>query len=197
MATSYGRFLQNNPPATSSPPVLPPWLATSNTTTTTTVIPQSPSVTLSLSPAPTIPWLHPDNINPSHDYLTTLPNPFVSELVTCCRELEENHRAWAAHRKEASWRLKRVEVQLESEKACRRREKMEDTETKIKALRDEQKAALDRVEAEYKEQLAGLRKDAEVKEQKLGEMWAAKHSRLTKFLEQMGCGSIGVEHNGP
>ncbi|KAE8769587.1 Myb transcription factor [Hordeum vulgare] len=40
----------------------------------------------------------------------------LAELSECCRELDEGQRAWAAHRKEASWRLKRVELQLESER---------------------------------------------------------------------------------
>ncbi|KAL4353045.1 hypothetical protein GQ457_06G007270 [Hibiscus cannabinus] len=73
--------------------------------------------------------------------------------------LEEGHRAWAAHRKEEAWRLRRVELQLESEKACRRREKMEEIESKIKALREEQNTALDRIETEYREQLEGLRRE--------------------------------------
>lgn len=111
----------------------------------------------------------------------------ISEMTECCRELEEGHRAWAAHKKEAAWRLKRVELQLESEKACRRREKIEEMEAKVRALWDEQNAALERIEAEYRDQLVGLRRDAEAKEQKLAEQWAAKHARLAKFLEQMGC----------
>lgn len=111
----------------------------------------------------------------------------MSELVECCRELEEGHRGWVAHNKEASWRLRRVELQLESEKACRKREKKGEIEAKMKVLREEEKASLDRIEAEYREQLACLRRDAEAKEHKLAEQWAAKHSRLTKFLEQMGC----------
>ena len=112
---------------------------------------------------------------------------FASELVECCRELDEGHRAWAAHKKETAWRLRRQELQLESEKASRIRVKMEEVEGKVKALREEEKVGLERIEAEYKEQLAGLRKDAEAKEQKLAEQWAAKHSSLTKFLEHMGC----------
>ena len=64
------------------------------------------------------------------------------------------------------------------------------------ALREEQTAALDRIEAEYREQLAGLRRDAESKEQKLAEQWAAKHLQLTKFLEQVGCRSRLTEPNG-
>ena len=122
--------------------------------------------------------------------------PLISELTECCRELEEGHRAWAAHKKEAAWRLKRVELQLESEKVCRRREKMEEIESKVRALREEQTAVLDRIEAEYREQLAGLRRDAEAKEQKLAEQWATKQFRLSKFLEQVGSLPMFPENNG-
>lgn len=113
-------------------------------------------------------------------------NGMVSELVGCCRELDEGHRAWAAQRKEAAWRLKRVELQLESEKMSRRKDIINEFDAKVKALREEQKAASDKIEAEYMKQLAGLRRDAEAKEQKLADQWAAKHLNLTKFIEQMG-----------
>ncbi|KAL0309856.1 UNVERIFIED_CONTAM: Transcription factor AS1 [Sesamum calycinum] len=195
-----GGFLRTDSPAASTPKVLPPWLVSSSMTTT--VRPPYPSVTLSLSPsivppAPEIAWLQSDNT--SHNLSILQPfeiapvgeNPQVAELVECCRELEEGHRAWVAHRKEAAWRLKRVELQLESERDCRRREKVEDIEAKVRALREEQKASLDRIEAEYREQLAGLRKEAEAKEQKLAEQWANKHFQLTKFLDQQtACRSI-------
>jgi len=36
---------------------------------------------------------------------------------------------------------------------------------------------LDRIETEYREQLAELRRDAETKEQKLIEEWNAKHMK--------------------
>ena len=76
-------------------------------------------------------------------------------------------------------------------------EKGEDgREAKVKALREEQKVALDRIEAEYREQLVGLRRDAEAKEQKLADQWASKHLRLTKFLDQMGCRPRLSEPNG-
>ncbi|KAL0451148.1 UNVERIFIED_CONTAM: Transcription factor AS1 [Sesamum latifolium] len=200
METSNGGFLRTDSPAASTPKVLPPWLVSSSMTTT--VRPPYPSVTLSLSsstapPAPEIAWLQPDNTSHSLSILQSFgiapvgENPQVVELVDCCRELEEGHRALVAHRKEAAWRLKRVELQLESERDCRRREKVEDIEAKVRALREEQKASLDRIEAEYREQLAGLRKEADAKEQKLAEQWAAKHFQLTKFLEQQtGCRSI-------
>ncbi len=73
---------------------------------------------------------------------------------------------------------------------------MEEIESKIKALREEEKATLDKIEAEYREQLASLRRDAEAKEQKLADQWAAKHMRLTMFLEQMGYTSRIGELNG-
>lgn len=211
MATSNGGFLHTDPhPPAPAPALLPPWLSNSNGTST--VRPPSPSVTLSLSPStvttsPPIPWLQTergqDNTPhvfgnlPHHGSVSGCGESMViSELVECCRDLEEGHRAWAAHKKEAAWRLRRVELQLESEKGCRRREKMEEIEAKVKALREEQKVALDRIEAEYREQLAGLRRDAENKEQKLAEQWGARHLRLTKFLEQMGCRPRLAEPNG-
>ncbi|KAF8397485.1 hypothetical protein HHK36_016402 [Tetracentron sinense] len=208
MATSNGGFLHSDPP-TPPPTLLPPWLSSSSGPPTVTS--SSPSVALTLSPstvtaAPTIPWLQPERGSDNTLVLGSLPpnravpasrdSLIVSELTECCRELEEGHRAWAAHKKEAAWRLRRVELQLESEKACRRREKMEEIESKVRALREEQKASLERIEAEYREQLAGLRKDAEAKEQKLAEQWTAKHVRLTKFLEQMGCRPRLAEPNG-
>ncbi|XP_059647044.1 transcription factor AS1 [Cornus florida] len=209
MAASNGGFLHSDPRAP-PPTLLPPWL--SNPNATSTVRPSAPSVTLSLSPStvspsPSIPWLQPERGPDSSPLVMgSLPShgaappcgehPLISELAECCRELDEGHRAWAAHKKEAAWRLKRVELQLESEKASRRREKMEEIESKVKALREEQKSALDRIEAEYREQLLGLRRDAEAKEQKLAEQWAAKHLHLSKFLEQMGCRPRPSEPNG-
>lgn len=215
MATSNGGFLHPDPtppPATAN--LLPPWLSNSNNTPTVRP-PQSPSVTLSLSPStiavtPAIPWLQQPDKAPENNNCSNIPlvpsnlppsphrreNMVVNELMDYCKELEEGHRAWSAHKKEAVWRLRRVELQLESEKACRRREKMEEIEAKVKGLREEERASLDRIEAEYREQLAGLRRDAEAKEQKLAEQWVSKHLRLTKFLEQMGCGPRLGEPNG-
>ncbi|KAJ7950305.1 Myb family transcription factor [Quillaja saponaria] len=207
MATSNGAFLQSDPPA-HAPALLPPWLSSSNGISA--IRPPSPSVTLSLSSstvaASPIPWLQPERAPESSLVLGNIPshgslprcadNMLISELVECCKELDEGHRAWAAHKKEAAWRLRRVELQLESEKACRRMKKMEEIEAKINALREEQTAALDRIEAEYREQLAGLKRDVETKDQKLAEQWAAKHLRITKFIEQMGCGPRMAEPTG-
>ncbi|KZV35035.1 Myb-like HTH transcriptional regulator family protein isoform 1 [Dorcoceras hygrometricum] len=190
MSTTNGRFRHIDHPPPPTPPVLPPWLASLSSAPTI----RPPSVSLSLSPCP-----QPDRItdNGSHGSISTFAcrgtfgplvgeNPLLYELVECCKELEEGQQSWVAHKKEAEWRLKRVELQLESEKASRRKEKMEDIEAKVRALREEQRACLDRIETEYREQLAGLRREAEAKEQKLAEQWAAKHSRLTKFIKQMG-----------
>ncbi|PSS09871.1 Transcription factor like [Actinidia chinensis var. chinensis] len=210
-ASNGGGFLHADPPTPPPPNLLPLWLSNSNTTSKSNARPPSPSVTLSLSPAtvspspsppPAIPWLQPDR-GPENNPLVLgglsphgVAMSLISELTECCRELEEGHHAWAAHKKEAAWRLKRVELQLESEKACRRREKMEEIESKVRALREEQTTALDRIEAEYREQLTGLRRDAEAKEQKLAEQWATKHLRLSKFLEQVGSRSRFPETNG-
>ncbi|XP_027335482.1 transcription factor AS1-like [Abrus precatorius] len=191
MAASNGPFLHTDAPAPSA--LLPPWLSNTNNNPSA-IRPPSPSVTLSLSPSTAPPrWLQPErgpgNVTAPHG--GSVPafsdNMVMSELIECCKELEEGQRAWTAHRKEAAWRLRRVELQLEAEKTSRRREKVEEIEAKIKALWEEQNAALDRIEAEYKEQLSGLRKDAEKKEQKLAEQWNAKHMRLVKVMEQVGC----------
>ncbi|CAL9761246.1 unnamed protein product [Musa acuminata subsp. burmannicoides] len=179
-------------------PLLPPWLSNNNGAHR----PASPSVALTLSPStmPPAPARWPPTERAADNSLgssrlqhgmapgfTAVDGRMVSDLVECCKEIEEGHRAWMSHKKEAAWRLQRVELQLEAEKAHKRREKMEATEAKIRALREEQHAALDRIEAEYREQILGLRRDAEAKEQKLAEQWASKHMRLSKFLEQCGC----------
>jgi len=111
----------------------------------------------------------------------------LAELAECCRELEEGQRAWAAHRREAAWRLKRVEQQLEMEREMRRREVWEEYEAKMRTVRLEQAAAAERVEREHREKVAELRRDAQLKEEKMAEQWAAKHARVAKFLEQVGC----------
>ncbi|KAJ4906937.1 Transcription factor AS1 [Raphanus sativus] len=206
MANSNGGFLHSDQQAPPSNHVIPPWLATPNNGNNVVVRP--PSVTLTLSPSsvaaaapqPPIPWLQQQpergGGGESHVLGSMIPScggssnesVFMSELMECCRELEEGHRAWAEHKKEAAWRLRRLELQLESEKTSRQREKMEEIEAKMKALREEQKMAMEKIEGEYREQLVGLRRDAEAKEQKLADQWTSKHIRLTKFLEQnMGC----------
>lgn len=189
-------------------PMLPPWMSSTNGGAAVAPAPPSPSVTLSLASAVAAPpaapasWMQQQQMvedggaafgygrpPPAPGMMAEAPPPqaaALAELAEVCRELDEGQRAWAAHRKEAAWRLKRVELQLESERACRRREAAEEFEAKMRALWEEQAAAAERLEAEYRDKVAGLRRDAELKEQKMAEQWAAKHARLTKFLEQVG-----------
>lgn len=197
MATSNG-FLHSD-----SQPILPPWL-TNSSNGSNVIIPPSPSVALTLSPsavlAPSIPWMQRPERSAATDSgggyalhhiqrnaIHGKEVPITSELAECFRELEDGHKAWIAHKKETAWRMKRLELQLESEKAARRREKMEEIESKVRALKEEQKVMLERIDAEYKEQILGLRRDAEAKEQKLVDHWTAKHLQMVKLLEQMGC----------
>ncbi|KAH9626107.1 hypothetical protein KSS87_002981, partial [Heliosperma pusillum] len=139
MGMSNGGFLHGDHPPAPLPAVhpvpqttmLPPWLSASNAGP-----PPSPSVTLSLAsstvPAPnSVSWLRPergptahnvDNAPLSQNCMAPCSGEqmLISELMSCCRELEEGHRTLAAHKKEAAWRLNRVELQLEAEKASRR-----------------------------------------------------------------------------
>jgi len=204
MAASDGAFLRTDTPAPASS-LLPSWLSNSSSSAAATAGPSSLSVTLSLSSstvaAPPFSWLQqPDRGPDSVPFVMgNIPafgeNMLISQMVEHCKELEEGQRALGAHKKEAAWRLSRVELQLESEKASRRREKMEEFEAKIKALEEEERAALSRIEAEYREELAALKRDAENKEQKLAEQWAAKHLQLTRLLEQIGCRAGLLEPN--
>ncbi|KAG8049036.1 hypothetical protein GUJ93_ZPchr0009g495 [Zizania palustris] len=191
-------------------PMLPPWMSSSAAAPSPSVTLSLASAVTAAPPGPAAaPWMQqtqpPQTERPTQDAAFGFAGPAaavavppagmvaggggmdgqaLAELAECCRELEEGHRAWAAHRKEAAWRLKRVELQLESERACRRREAAEEFEAKMRALREEQAAAVERVEAEYRDKMAGLRRDAELKEQKMAEQWATKHARLTNFLDQ-------------
>ncbi|XP_022770051.1 protein rough sheath 2 homolog [Durio zibethinus] len=165
---------------TSSSVVLPLWMnhnhTTSSLSSSTSSTTPSPSVSLSLSPGE--PALDPD--------LTRFIPGQVCTLVQYCKELEEGRQNWMQHKKEATWRLSRLEQQLESEKARKRREKMEEIEAKIRCLREEEMAFLGRIESEYKEQLNVLQRDAETKEAKLMEAWSSKHVKLAKLMEQIG-----------
>lgn len=150
-------------------PLLPPWLSS------------SPSVTLSLSPPPAV-WVQADNscvenpnpnpnLNPNSN-----PGDAYADVVECCGELEEGYQAWAANKKEAGWRLKRVELQLESERASKRREKMEEIEARVRELREEERASFERIEAECREKIMVVRRETEAEEQRLAEFWARKHA---------------------
>ncbi|XP_044506932.1 protein rough sheath 2 homolog [Mangifera indica] len=170
-------------PSATSTNVLPLWMNNHNTcsslSSTSSTTTASPSVSLSLSPS------EPPAFDPV-DMIRFFPGQQVGTLIQYCKELEEGKQSWLQHKKEATWRLSRLEQQLESEKARKRREKMEEVEAKIRSLREEEMAFLGRLETEYKEQLTSLQRDAESKESKFMEAWCNKHVRLVKLVEQIG-----------
>ncbi|XP_062203458.1 protein rough sheath 2-like [Phragmites australis] len=186
------------PPSLMAAPVLPAWLSSNaGPVGVPPPTPPSPSVTLSLAsaaappaaPHAAAPWMQTGQAAGAAPSVSgmAVDGQALAELAECCRELEEGQRAWAAHRREAAWRLKRVEQQLEMERECRRRAVWDEFEAKMRAMREEQAAAAERLEREHREKVAALRRDAELKEEKMAEQWAAKHARLAKFLEQVGC----------
>ncbi|KAL6507572.1 hypothetical protein OROGR_023767 [Orobanche gracilis] len=141
----------------------------------------SPSVSLTLSPSePAV--LDPIQPEPPRFF----PVQQVGILIQHCRELEEGREIWMRHKKEATWRLNRLEQQLESEKARRRKEKIDEIEEKIRRLREEEIGFVSRMEGEYREELNALRRDAEAKEAKLMEAWCSNHVKLAKLIEQIG-----------
>lgn len=179
-----------NAACTSGGTGLPPWMnvnmnmnstPTMTSSLTSSSSTPSPSVSLTLSPSePAV--LDPETSIPSRFF----PVQQVGLLIQHCRELEEGRENWMRHKKEATWRLKRLEQQLESEKARRRREKTDEVEARIRCLREEEKAFVSRLEGEYREQVQGLHRDAEAKEVKLMEAWCSNHVKLAKLLEQIG-----------
>ncbi|KAK3033849.1 hypothetical protein RJ639_034267 [Escallonia herrerae] len=170
--------------------VLPPWMSsctTSSLSSSSSTV--SPPVSLSLSPPEPV-VLHPvqpEMLLPGR----FLPAQQMGALAQCCRELEEGRRNWVQHKKEATWRLNRLEQQLESEKSRKVREKMEEVEAKVRSLREEEMGFMFRIESECREQLRALQRDAEGKEAKLMEAWGNKHSKLAKLVEQIGFRSHG------
>nr|APU53711.1 MYB transcription factor protein 1 [Panax ginseng] len=183
-------------PVNSSPgSALPPWMNTTNmggsTTTSLSSSSSTPSPSVSLTLSPTEPVV----LDPVQSEMC-LPGRFfqvqqIGTLVQYCKELEEGRQNWIQHKKEATWRLNRLEQQLESEKARKRREKMEEVEAKIRCLREEEINFLGRIESEYREQLSALQRDAEGKEAKLMEAWGSKHAKLAKIVEQIGLQTHG------
>lgn len=164
--------------STTPPSGLPPWMnppSTTSSTSSTTTTP-SPSVSLSLSPS-----------DPGYD-----PDPTrlqMGALLQCCKEVEEGRQSWLQHKKEATWRLSRLEQQLESEKARKRREAMDEVEAKIRCLREEETAFMGRIESDYREQMTVLHTEAETKEAKLVEAWCSKHVKLANIVDQIGAHS--------
>ncbi|XP_062009665.1 protein rough sheath 2 homolog [Rosa rugosa] len=179
----YGMMSEPDPllslgSAAATPSVLPPWMNPPSAASSTSSTTPSSSVSLSLSPS-----------DPGYD-----PDPTrvqMGTLVQWCKEVEEGRQSWVQHKKEATWRLSRLEQQLESEKARKRREAMEEIEAKIRALREEEMAFMGRIESDYREQMSVLQREAESKEAKLVEAWCSKHVRLAKLVDQIG----GHGHN--
>lgn len=128
--------------------------------------PSPPSVSLSLSP--------PDG------WLLLLP-----AVVQLCAEVEEGWRSWTQHRKEAAWRLSRLEQQMETEKARRKREKVEEVEAKIRRLREEETAWLDRLEEEWRERDLAVRREAEAGEAEAAEASAVGHAKLAGLVDKI------------
>ncbi|KAK4368009.1 hypothetical protein RND71_011801 [Anisodus tanguticus] len=169
--------LSLNPAEPGSSTTIPPWMNSGATASS------SPSVSLTL--APSEPGLHVHE--PVHRDLSRFyPVAQVGTLIQYCKELEEGRQNWVQHKKEATWRLNRLEQQLESEKARKRREKMEEIEAKKKCLHEEEMAFIGRAEREYRDQLSALQRDAEAKEIKLMEAWSSKQLKLAKLIEKTG-----------
>ncbi|KAK9066904.1 hypothetical protein SSX86_014228 [Deinandra increscens subsp. villosa] len=175
------------------PVPLPPWMnqnnnINNNNSSSSSSSTPSPSVSLTLSPSEPVVLdpVHSDHSHPARFF----PVQHVGSLVQYCKEVEEAKQNWIQHKKEATWRLSRLEQQLEAEKNRKRREKMEEVEAKIRCLREEETAALGRMESEYREQLSALQRDAEGKEGKLMETWSNKQMKLSKVVEQINGGLI-------
>ncbi|KAM7280348.1 hypothetical protein ACFE04_007482 [Oxalis oulophora] len=148
------------------------WMNTNpSLSTSTTCSTPSPSVSLTLSSS-----------EPSLD----TAGPHMSTLMQYCMDVEEGRQNWVQHKKEATWRLSRLEQQIESEKARKMKEKTEEIEGKIKRLRDEEMAFLGGLENEYRMQLSCLQREAECEESKLMEAWCSNHVRLGKIVNQIG-----------
>ncbi|KAK8939875.1 Protein rough sheath 2 [Platanthera guangdongensis] len=74
---------------------LPRWLSNPSSNTG-----KNPVLTLTLSPSTASSQNIEEEARPLFDVL----------LADYCREMEQGHSSWAAHRKEAVWRLQRVEL---------------------------------------------------------------------------------------
>ncbi|XP_043715981.1 protein rough sheath 2 homolog [Telopea speciosissima] len=177
---------------TSSPSMLLPWMTVNSSSTSSlsssSSTTASPSVSLSLSQTDlTKVDLIPPEIGLNEK--RHLPVHQLATLVHYCKELEEGRQSWLQHKKEAMWRLNRLEQQLESEKNRKKRETMEEVEAKIRCLREEEMGFLDRIDRDCREQLNAIYRDAEAKEAKMVEIWSRKHVKLAKLVEQQ-LGSI-------
>ncbi|PHU26980.1 E3 ubiquitin-protein ligase RHF2A [Capsicum chinense] len=115
----------------------------------------------------------------------------LGTLIQYCKELEEGRQNWVQHKKEATCRLNRLEQQLESEKARKRRQKVEEIKATMRCLHEEEMTFLGKMEREYREQLSALQRDAEVKETEIMETWSSKQLKLAKLVGKIGFHSYG------
>nr|AAW62520.1 PHANTASTICA-like protein [Selaginella kraussiana] len=105
-------------------------------------------------------------------------------LLGLVKELEENKESWNVQKKNAASTLRELKQQLECERIEKRKQKMLEVESKIQALRKEEKLYLDKLELDYAELVAKLDRDAELKEEKLVESWSLKYNKLVLMFEQ-------------
>ncbi|KAK6927975.1 hypothetical protein RJ641_006566 [Dillenia turbinata] len=164
LETFAEKYVQVQPRTFFPIPMIPSWMGTK-----TTPFPSDPVV---VDPAPT-----------RFDQMGT--------LVQYCKEVEEGRESWLQHKKEASWRLSRLEKQMEAEKARKRKQKMEEIEEKIRGLREEEVGFLWRLESECREKLFCLQREAEIEESKLMENWLGKHVKLVKLVEKIRLFGVG------
>ncbi|KAJ9147380.1 hypothetical protein P3X46_029551 [Hevea brasiliensis] len=155
--------------------------ASSLSFSTTTTASLTPSLSVSLSLSPSDPGMDPELTR-----FTRGQN--MGTLIQYCKVMEEGRQNWVQHKKEAIWRLSRLEQQLESEKARKMRDKMVEIEAKIRLLREEEMGFMSRIESDYREQLNTLQRDAESKEAELVKAWCSKHAKLEKLVKQIGGG---------
>ncbi|XP_010262975.1 PREDICTED: protein rough sheath 2 homolog [Nelumbo nucifera] len=171
--------------------VLPAWMNTPNLVSSTPSLSSSSSTT----PSPSVSHLHSpqeptclDSVSQemglTHQRFFTLHEMGV--LAQYCKEIEEGKKNLLQRKKEATWRLNRLEQQLESEKARKMKEKMEEVEAKIRCLRNEEIAYLDKIENECEEQLKAIQIEEEAKEAKMVEAWCSKQVKLAKLVKHMG-----------
>lgn len=168
--------------------VLPPWMSSQNMGTSTlssssSSTTPSPSVSLTLSPSE--PLQGAAAVTTRFDSVgnQVLSLHQMGTLAQYCKELEEGRQNWVQHKKEANWMLSRLEQQLESEKSRKRREIMEEFEKKIKCLREEEMYYFEGIESEYVEEYNAVKRDAEIQEAKMVEIWCSKHLRFSEIVE--------------
>ncbi|EFJ37575.1 hypothetical protein SELMODRAFT_140962 [Selaginella moellendorffii] len=100
------------------------------------------------------------------------------------KELREQRENWIQQKKGISSKLKELKQQLECEKAEKQRQKIQEVDARVKALKEEKKQFLQKVEQDYSELVSNLERDAEMKEKKLTEAWTLKYDKLVHTYER-------------